>query len=365
MSTISRISHLVGSSQYRAFADDALKDEDSAAWVMDLDPSDRDRWIQCIKWLRLADRLAENDVLEGHGSELQHFQSGWQILKVTGQVSSRNPYYGVLVSMRDCWFNNFSPGADYLAIAAWERYLNALATYHQQNLGIETLAEYEVMLENIAGQFFQVFPFFPHQYRQAAIALGVVDQFYNNLRDLHEDAQQGVCYFPAEVLKKFGIERKEILQASCLSKPGYYEMMRFWLNEYLPTLRRRTCRLLLAQDLHPSWEIMRDWSLRRYSRIERIFRQCNFNYIQFAQRYWQEVRCELAAPSLAASQAHLAELNHLYQHAKLSVFLGFSPATLRAIRMLTAACPKLLEDPQNHKPCWVEESPLKEGILAS
>ena len=344
MSTISRISGLVGSSQHRAFADDALKDEDNAAWVMDLDPDERDLWIQRIGWIRLADRLAESDVVDSSGSEFQKFQAGWHLLNVTGQVPSRNPYQSVLVNIQDAWFNNFPCGASAPAITAWENYLNALATYHQPTLVLDTLLDYEAMLTNLAGQFFQILPFFPEQYRHAAAALGVVDQFYNNLRDLYEDAQQGVCYFPTELLNRFGIEREEILQASCFAKPGYYEMMRFWLNEYLPKLRRQTCRLLLAQDLHPSWEIMRDWSLRRYGRIERIFRQCNFNYVLFPQRYWLEVKYELTAPEIEATQPNLAELGHLYQHAKLSVFLGFSPATLRVIRRLTEACPQLLTD---------------------
>jgi phytoene synthase len=33
--------------------------------------------------------------------------------------------------------------------------------------------------------------------------------------------------------------------------------------------------------------------VHRYHRIERIFRDCNFDYTQFPQRYWSEVQQDL------------------------------------------------------------------------
>jgi hypothetical protein len=75
-------------------------------------------------------------------------------------------------------------------------------------------------------------------------------------------------------------------------------MMQFWLDDYLPTLYLKTHSLLMAEDLHPSWQIWRDWSFHRYRRIERIFRQCQFDYIHFPEVYWTEVKRDL--PSLLA-----------------------------------------------------------------
>jgi phytoene synthase len=80
------VSHLIGSSQNLAFADDALKDEDNAAWVLTLKPEGRSEWIERIRWIRLIDRLAEQACITGDRTELQAFQTGWSHLQRTGQV---------------------------------------------------------------------------------------------------------------------------------------------------------------------------------------------------------------------------------------------------------------------------------------
>jgi 15-cis-phytoene synthase len=289
----SRISHLVGSSQHQAVADDARKDEDNAAWVMELEPEIRREWIERIGWIRLVDRLAENELLASDCHEFHKFCSGWQLLKQQGEVDNNGSYSQVLSHMRDRWFNHSLPETDTLSVQAWDAYLSAIAHYHKSNLAIETLDEYEAMLAALAGSFFQVLPFLSQKYWQAAFYFGVVDQFYNNLRDLQEDALQGICYFPNEILVRFGVSREEILHPGDFTNPGYFRLMDFWLDEYLPKLRRKACSLALAEDLHPSWRILRDWSLHRYQRIERIFRRCHYDYTAFPQQYWFEVRRDL------------------------------------------------------------------------
>ncbi len=72
--TNTSIADLVGSSKYNAIADDSLKDEDNAAWVMFLPRQIAGEWIAVISWLRLIDRMAENEWLEGWGSRLQIFR---------------------------------------------------------------------------------------------------------------------------------------------------------------------------------------------------------------------------------------------------------------------------------------------------
>ncbi|MBW4518214.1 MAG: squalene/phytoene synthase family protein [Scytolyngbya sp. HA4215-MV1] len=289
-----KISYLVGSSQYRAVADDALKDEDNAAWVMELEPEVRDEWIKRIGWIRLVDRLAENNLLDSHSNEFQDFHVGWNLLQTEQRVDPNSSWSEILEQMQARWFGK--PGAysaDTLSIQSWNTYLIAISRYHKNGLVIETLDEYEAMLEALAGAFFQVLPFLPKKYWQSALYFGVVDQFYNNLRDLWEDASQGICYFPTELLEKFKVSREEILHPGDFTNPGYYRMMLFWLDEYLPKLRQRAYGLALANDLHPSWQILRDWSLHRYRRIERIFRRCQFDYVAFPEQYWVEVKREL------------------------------------------------------------------------
>jgi len=345
MSTV-KVAQLVGSSQYQALGNDALKDADNAAWALQLEPTVRQEWIERIGWIRLVDRLAEQELLQPQRPTFSQFHQSWQVLLTQGIVPPRCPYHDILSQMRDRWFVS-SP--DPRTVQAWERYLQAIAAYHCPNLTVESLEKYEEMLVRLSGSLFQVLPFITPPYWQAIEHFGIVDQFYNNLRDLREDAEQGICYFPADLLEQFGVSRGEILQMRCFDNPGYYRLMEFWLDEYLPRLRRRTYNLILAQDLHPSWEILRDWSLHRYSRVERVFRDCHFNYALFPQVYWAEVKQDLepqlqwvTAQQAAPEEDAIAQLTpmpktrlvQVCQASKLAHFLGLPPAVVRTTQAL-------------------------------
>jgi len=282
----------VGSSQYRAFSDDALKDEDNAAWVMRLPPAVRQQWIDRIGWIRLVDRLAENQSIDPASGKFQTFCRGWQQLRSYGQIAA-GPYESAFAAMKACGFADETGELSARVIAAWEAYLYAIADYNRPDLAIDSLDDYEAMLENLAGKFFQVLPFLSLRHWQGAGAFGVVDQFYNNLRDLKEDSEQGICYFPTQVLRRFGVDREEILHLCCFDNPGYHRMMAFWLEDFLPQLTARMQGFVAAEDLHESWEILRYWSLHRYSRIEQVFYWCGFDFSQFPDRYWPAVRRDL------------------------------------------------------------------------
>lgn len=303
----STISHLVNSSQYRAVADDALKDEDNAAWVMGLPVEVREHWIERIGWIRLVDRLAENELLDPVNGAFQQFYWGWQDLLQHHRVEPANPHTAILTRMQTCWFQTREERTSQLSIQSWNQYLQAIVTYHQHQVTIATLADYETMLADLAGAFFQVLPFLSVKYWQPAASFGVIDQFYNNLRDLREDAEQGICYFPTELLQRFGVSREEILTLQATRNPGYYPMMVFWMDEYLPHLYDQAASILVAGDLHPSWIVLRDWCLHRYRRIERIFRACDFDYVKFPRLYWPQVKRDL---NRMTSQPNW-KLNHL------------------------------------------------------
>jgi 15-cis-phytoene synthase len=290
------ISDLVGSSVYAAIADDSLKDEDNAAWVMFLEPEEKKAWIERIGWIRLIDRLAEQDLLAPERSEFQKFRDSWHELMRTGIVSVGSPHQSLLFEMQEAWFNQPCDTACQLSIHSWDRYLQALDRYHSKNLVLETFQDFETMLEEIAASFFQVLPFLSAHQWQIAGQFGVVDQFYNILRDLLEDAEQGICYLPMELLDRFGVSRSEILQLTATANPQYAEMMQFWVYDYLPQLYCKAYPLILASDLAPSWERLRDWSVDRYKRIERVFRVCHYDYLEFPKLYWREVQRELALP---------------------------------------------------------------------
>jgi phytoene synthase len=282
------ISHLVGSSQFHAVANDSLKDDDNAAWVLWIEPTVRLEWIERMSWVRLIDRLAESELVDGNTSGFQVFRNSWKRLLATGQVRSEGDYQGILTKIHNRWFQ--TSGWDMPSIQAWDRYVDAIAIYHQPNLTLVTLTDYETMLQDLAGSFSQILPFLPINYRNAIFHFGALDQFYNNLRDLAEDANHGICYLPTELLHQFDLTRHNILTMDCCQTSGYRRLMQFWLDDYLPQLCQRTTALVNADDLPPSWKLLRDWSLHRYARIERIFRQCDYDYRLFPQIYWAEVR---------------------------------------------------------------------------
>lgn len=289
------IATLIGSSDYQAISDDALKDEDNAGWVLQLEGGSRQEWIERIRWIRLVDRLAECELVCSRRSEFQAFLAGWQKLVRTGNVETLSPYSAVLQEIRDRWFDAKGQPVQHSTILAWHQYLLAIDQYHMPNLVIETCQDYEQMLMQLAGSFFQILPALPAHHRQAACYFGVVDQFFNHLRDLQEDTSQGLCYLPTELLDRFGVTRSELIQQIAPSNPNYGKMMQFWLNDFLPKLRYKVWQLRTADDLPLCWQVLSEWSLQRYRRIEQVFRDCQFDYRRFPDIYWQRVRDELPA----------------------------------------------------------------------
>src|SRR5438132_1358054 len=171
----------LASSAHAALADDALKDFDNASWVLDLPRSIQPAWLQRIRAIRLADRLAENQQLD---------------------PTSRR-------------FDRFVPpvfdGEGPAVPAAWTRYLAALRAYHHPNLRLPTLSDHREMLDRLSGSLFQLVPFLSPRHFEAIRGLGVLDQFFNNLRDFAEDAAHGICYFPDDVLALAGVRREDVL----------------------------------------------------------------------------------------------------------------------------------------------------------
>jgi 15-cis-phytoene synthase len=287
------IADLVGSSHYQAVSDDAAKDEDNAGWVMTLEPKVRDAWIQRIRWIRLIDRLAEQELLHPGKPMYSHFLADWQQLHSAGSIAPSSEYQPVLAEMQSQWFQESANRSKPASLYAWQDYMQAIATYHRADLEIDTIADYEKMLADLAGSFFQVLPLLAPHHHKAAKLFGIVDQFYNHLRDLQEDAERGICYLPNELLDRYGVSRAEILEQRAQQNPSYSAMMQFWLDDYLPKLRCNGHALLTTVDLHLSWHLMRSWSVYRYRRIEQVFRGCQFDYTRFPEQYWQQVRNEL------------------------------------------------------------------------
>src|SRR5438105_9311302 len=168
------------SSAHAALGDDALKDFDNAGWVKDLPAAVQPHWIERIRAIRLADRLTENQVLH----------------------LVRAPDDGASQPFED---------AGRAVQVAWTRYLAALRAYHRRDLRVRSIAAHRRMLDRLSGSLFPLLPFLLPHHLEPIRAFGALDQFFNNLRDLAEDAAQGICYFPEDVLARAGLRREGVL----------------------------------------------------------------------------------------------------------------------------------------------------------
>ncbi|WP_437734753.1 squalene/phytoene synthase family protein [Sorangium sp. So ce1335] len=293
-----------------------MKDEDNAAWVLGLEPDVRQAWLDRIRWIRIVDRLAENERIEPHERRFSRFMEAWRLLRSRGFVDPSCPFASELSAIRALWLRSAGDPergaardrreaheacdareADDIegrSLAAWDAYLLALADYHAPGLLIRTMREHDTMLMRLSGHIFQLVPFLTLEHWDAAGEFGRLDQFFNNLRDMQEDADRGLCYLPEEELARHGVTRAQVISGRCIGTSGYERLMRSWLDEVMPTLYARAAPFIEARGLHPSLEIMRAWSLRRYARITRVFRATGFDYRRFPARYWAEVRRDLA-----------------------------------------------------------------------
>jgi phytoene synthase len=280
----------LASSAHTAVGDDALKDFDNAGWVLDLPSSIQPVWLQRIHAIRLADRLAENQQINPASRCFDIF---------TGRLGNGTPTLrppaiqaadgGPRIAAQG--FDGNGPAV----LAAWTGYLAALRTYHRHDLRLPRLADHRAMLDRLSGSLFQLVPFLLPSQFEAIRGLGVLDQFFNNLRDLAEDAAHGICYFPDDALAGAGLCREEVLGDGWRSTPGWPKLMRFWLDEYLPELERGAARFDAFDDLHASVARLRGECRARYLRILHRFRAVGFDFRRFAEEYWSDVRASAGA----------------------------------------------------------------------
>jgi 15-cis-phytoene synthase len=266
------------SSAHISIGDDALKDFDNAAWVAHLPGPVQRRWMERIRAIRLADRLAENQELHPQARGFDGFGAN------------------AIPSLHVVGAHDAAPAVE----AAWGRYLDALRAYQRRDLRVATLAEHRSMLDRLSGSLFQLFPFLlPHQL-EAIRAFGALDQFFNNLRDLAEDTAQGICYFPEDALRRAGLRREDVTGGRWRSHAGWRKLMRSWLEQYLPELERSAAAFDSCDDLHPSLARMRSECRARYLRILDLFHAVDSDFQLFAEEYWAAVRAK-AEPALTCA----------------------------------------------------------------
>lgn len=284
---------LVGSSSYRTGADDALKDVANLAFLSELPNDVQHTWLVRVRLLRIADRLAENERIEPRERRFYELLDGWRALRLLGAIDPQCLYADELAAIRRLWLTPAGPAAE-RARRAWDVYLCALADYHMPTVRIRSLADVDWMLHRRGGVLFQLFPYVTEELLDAAEDFGVLDTAWGDVRDLAEDSAAGLCYLPEDMLREHGVARAEVLTGRAVDAPGWQALMGWWLDHYLPALHDRAAGFINARGLHPSLVALRACCLRRYARIERVMREVLGDYRRFPERYWSEVRRELA-----------------------------------------------------------------------
>lgn len=247
-----------------ALPDDRLKDLDALGFVDAFDPAERRLWIDWARALRLADQIAE----AGSGG------------------------YGHIAALEDAVRKlRLVPGSR--RYAAWSGYLDALATYGVGYV-VRTLTEHDEMLLRLSGPLLQLAPHMPEELWEAAAAFGALDQFYNNLRDMQEDAERGLCWIPEDELWEHGFTSEDVICGMAPDMLGWWKVMSSWTTHRLWQAAAKASEFTNATELHPSLEAMREWTLIRYQRVMLIFRAVDYDYRRFPARYWAEVRREMS-----------------------------------------------------------------------
>lgn len=275
---------LVRSSDVRALADDARKDDENIGFLAGLPLAQQAEWLARFRWLRVADRLAENEMLEPGDRRFSTFVDEWRSLVACARIDGEHT--DVWREMRAAWWTPQGSVREPMAVACFGRYLEALRVYTRPGLVLRTIGDHDAMLRGISGNGVCVFPYLREEQRDAAARLGMLDQMMNNLRDLAEDASHGLCYFPRDVLARFGLHAEAMLDGSAVGTRAYAGMMRFWLDEHLASVRLAAAAFGSLAGLHPSLVAMHRSSLVRHARIERVFRACRLDPVAFVREYW-------------------------------------------------------------------------------
>jgi 15-cis-phytoene synthase len=253
---------------------EGLKAYDDWGWLDELEQGARVDWLRRLHWIEMVDRLAVEEPLpEDAESYANHF------------ILPCDP-----LELGAIWR------------AAWRRYIQAAHRYRHQT-SIAKLTTHREMLVELSGNQFCLFSEVDLCTRRSIVHFGALDRFFTNLRDLSQDLRRGVQSFPAELLKRFGLRALDLVSHGLRSKPGYLALMRFWLDEYLPSLQVQAADFSQNEQLPTGLRLLRDACLRRHARIESAFRECSLDLKRADAVYWREVErfCPIAATHVGSS----------------------------------------------------------------
>lgn len=290
----------IGSASHHRDSDDRLKDQDNLAFLAGQPADVRAAFLSVCGVLRELDRIIEAARLDRDHGRLERLREAWHALWSEGRVLPGDEAR-VLRHARELWLADESISA-VVAGASFDEYLEAVVEYSRPGVELWSLWEHNRMLMRISGAMFRLFPYVaPHRLR-AIGHFGALDHFFNNLRDIQEDAEAELVFFPREVLDRFGVRRGHIFTGRAVGTPEFRALMTFWLDEYRRQVRERARGFIDAADLHPSVAALRASCLHRYARVERVLRGLDFDYRAFPEVYEAEVRREIGERALGAKE---------------------------------------------------------------
>ena len=279
------------SGSFHVHTNDHLKDVDNIGWVRRLDAGVRDDWLVTLEWIRTADRVVEATVspdrLVRDQAVLAHraFMAGWEAVR-RGDEPPDGSFAPLMSKLAARWRRD---GLAEDMLRHWDVYLDALWQDRSPAYVAETEDDYRAELLAL-GSLFQTLPHQPSGLEAAVGALGMLDQFFNNLRDLREDAGLGMCRFPLDVLARFGIQSDQFPKLIVSADARFASMVEHLLSTLVPELRLQADPLFRAAALHPSWVEMIRQVLARHGRVEAMARLCGFDAAAFEVAYWNLVR---------------------------------------------------------------------------
>jgi hypothetical protein len=283
-------SSLHSSGSFHDRTNDHLKDIDNVGWVGWLDGGVQDDWLVTLEWIRTADRVVEAtvspDPVVRDQAVLTHraFMAGWEAVR-RGEEPPDGTFAPLLSKVAARWRRD---GLTEDLLRPWDVYLDALWQYRSPTHVTESEGEYRAELLAL-GSLFQALPQQPSGLAGAVGALGMLDQFFNNLRDLAEDAAMGMCRFPLDLLARFGMRSEEFPQLIVPVDARFVAMVEHLLATLVPEVRLEADPLFRAPGLHPSWVEMIRQVLARHGRVEAMARLCGFDAAAFEVAYWNLV----------------------------------------------------------------------------
>ena len=171
---------------------------------------------------------------------------------------------------------------------AWHGYLRAVARYENPQASVPTLEAHEEMLLELGGNLFCLLPDVDWYLRRSIAHFGALHQYFEDLRSLVEDGRLLHCRFPVDAMARFGVSASDFSETRWSYRADCAAFLAFWLDEYLPMLRREAREFIGMKRLPASLQQLRTACLRRHERIERILRESAFDLEQYRKSPWPD-----------------------------------------------------------------------------